>query len=74
MGRRSFRMRSEFRSGSLLNQEYDDMKTLLASAVALRALAAAVPASADDISLGVPGYGGSGCPAGSVSATDDLWN
>jgi hypothetical protein len=24
---------------------------------------------ADDISLGVPGYGGSGCPAGSVSAT-----
>ncbi len=45
------------------------MKKLLASAVALCALAAAVPASADDISLGVPGYGGSGCPGGSVSAT-----
>lgn len=45
------------------------MKALLASAVALSALAAAVPASADDISLGLPGYGGSGCPGGSVSAT-----
>ena len=29
----------------------------------------AAPASADDISLGTPGFGGSGCPAGSVSAT-----
>jgi hypothetical protein len=45
------------------------MKTLFASAVALSALAAAVPASADDIALGLPGYGGSGCPSGSVSAT-----
>ncbi|MFZ3231222.1 MAG: DUF4360 domain-containing protein [Pseudobdellovibrio sp.] len=26
-------------------------------------------AMADDISLGVPGYGGTGCPAGTVSAT-----
>jgi len=43
------------------------MKALLAGAVALSALASAVPASADDIALGVPGYGGSGCPAGSVS-------
>lgn len=45
------------------------MKTLIAGAVALSAFAAAVPAHADDISLGVPGYGGSGCPGGSVSAT-----
>ncbi len=45
------------------------MKTLFASAVALSALAAAVPANADDIALGLPGYGGSGCPSGSVSAT-----
>jgi Domain of unknown function (DUF4360) len=43
------------------------MKALLAGAVALSALASAVPASADDIALGTPGYGGSGCPAGSVS-------
>jgi hypothetical protein len=40
---------------------------MLAGAVALSAFASAVPASADDIALGVPGYGGSGCPAGSVS-------
>ena len=38
-------------------------------AVALSALAAAGPASADDISLGIPGYGGTGCPGGSVSTT-----
>lgn len=37
---------------------------LLASVVVLSA-----PAFADDISLGQPGYGGTGCPAGSVSAT-----
>ena len=36
----------------------------MASAVVLSA-----PAFADDISLGQPGYGGTGCPAGSVSAT-----
>lgn len=29
----------------------------------------ATAAHADDISLGIPGYGGSGCPANSVSAT-----
>jgi hypothetical protein len=45
------------------------MKSLFASAVALSALAGAMPASADDIALGIPGFGGSGCPAGSVSAT-----
>ncbi len=47
------------------------MKTLLASVAAVGLLAAAVPASAhaDDIALGVPGYGGTGCPDGSVSAT-----
>jgi hypothetical protein len=46
------------------------MKTILAGAVALSALAAALPAAAnDDIALGNPGYGGSGCPNGSVSAT-----
>jgi hypothetical protein len=45
------------------------MKALFMGAVALSALAAAGPASADDISLGIPGYGGSGCPAGTVSTT-----
>ena len=45
------------------------MKMLLASIAALGGLAIAAPASADDISLGIPGFGGSGCPAGSVSAT-----
>lgn len=45
------------------------MKILFASMAALGALAVAAPAIADDISLGIPGYGGSGCPAGSVSAT-----
>ena len=43
------------------------MKALFMGAIALGALAAAGPASADDISLGVPGYGGTGCPAGTVS-------
>jgi len=32
-------------------------------------LLAAQTVLADDISLGIPGYGGSGCPAGSVSTT-----
>lgn len=32
-------------------------------------LAVATHAIADDISIGYPGYGGSGCPQGSVSAT-----
>lgn len=42
------------------------MKTLLAAAALV--LTSTV-AQADDISLGVPGFGGSGCPAGTVSAT-----
>ncbi len=45
------------------------MKLLLGSIAALGALAMAAPASADNISLGIPGYGGSGCPSGSVSTT-----
>ena len=43
------------------------MKMKFASIAALGALALAAPASADNISLGIPGYGGSGCPGGSVS-------
>jgi len=35
----------------------------------LSAVLLSAPAFADDISLGVPGYGGTGCPAGTVSAT-----
>lgn len=42
------------------------VKTAVASAAFL--LSASL-AHADDISLGVPGFGGSGCPGGSVSAT-----
>ncbi|MBC7692350.1 MAG: DUF4360 domain-containing protein [Methylotenera sp.] len=38
---------------------------ILASTV----LASPVSALADDIALGVPGYGGNGCPQGTVSAT-----
>ena len=47
------------------------MKILLVSIASLGALAMAAPASAqgDGIRLGVPGYGGNGCPGGSVSAT-----
>ncbi len=45
------------------------MSRRLAALAALGALAIAAPASADDIALGIPGYGGSGCPAGSVSTT-----
>ncbi len=33
------------------------------------AMMLSVPAFADDISLGEPGYGGTGCPAGTVSVT-----
>ena len=45
------------------------MKKILAlTALALTAGFASV-AHADDISLGEPGYGGTGCPGGSVSAT-----
>lgn len=40
------------------------------SIILLSALAFSAPVfAADDISLGTPGYGGTGCPAGSVSAT-----
>jgi len=42
------------------------MRAILAGAVMVLASSAA---NADDISLGLPGYGGDGCPAGSVSAT-----
>lgn len=42
------------------------MKTL--AGVLLTVLASSA-AYADDISLGIPGYGGSGCPSNSVSAT-----
>ena len=45
------------------------MKSLLIGTLAFATIATALPASADDISLGAPGYGGTGCPAGSVSAT-----
>ena len=45
------------------------MKALLLGAIALSALAFAGSASADGITLGVPGFGGTGCPAGTVSAT-----
>ena len=45
------------------------MSLKLASLAALGALAIAAPVRADDISLGIPGYGGSGCPSGSVSTT-----
>lgn len=46
------------------------MKRLLGKLLVLASLLAAVPfAQADDIRLGVPGYGGTGCPAGSASVT-----
>lgn len=46
------------------------MKKVLMGAVALSVLAMAGTASArDDIRLGEPGYGGTGCPSGSVSTT-----
>lgn len=48
------------------------MKALLNAAVIAGVLAMAGPVTAqdpDDISLGLPGYGGTGCPSGSVSAT-----
>ncbi len=38
-------------------------------ALLFSALMLSTPVFADDISLGVPGYGGTGCPAGSVSVT-----
>jgi hypothetical protein len=46
------------------------MKKMLLGAIALGALTMAGSASAQDgIRLGIPGYGGTGCPAGSVSTT-----
>ncbi len=41
----------------------------IAALAAAGVLAGAGAASADDIRLGQPGYGGTGCPSGSVSAT-----
>lgn len=45
------------------------MKTLLTATALVLGLGFAGVAHADDISLGEPGYGGPGCPAGSVSTT-----
>lgn len=45
------------------------MKTILALAVLAFTGSLASVAHADDISLGLPGYGGTGCPGGTVSAT-----
>jgi hypothetical protein len=45
------------------------MKILAAVASLILAGGFATLAHADDISLGQPGYGGTGCPGGSVSAT-----
>ena len=45
------------------------MKKILALAAIAFTSMFATFAYADDISLGQPGYGGTGCPSGSVSAT-----
>jgi hypothetical protein len=45
------------------------MNKILAIATLALAMPFATFAYADDISLGQPGYGGTGCPSGSVSAT-----
>jgi hypothetical protein len=47
------------------------MKTLVLGALAVASLATASSANAqqDDIRLGIPGYGGNGCPSMSVSTT-----
>ena len=45
------------------------MKTLAALATLVLVGGLTTLAHADDISLGEPGYGGTGCPGGSVSAT-----
>jgi hypothetical protein len=39
------------------------------SILMLSAIMFSLPVFADDISLGQPGYGGTGCPAGTVSVT-----
>jgi hypothetical protein len=43
------------------------MKTLFASLFAAATILASVPAHADSIKLGTPGYGGTGCPQGTAS-------
>ena len=43
------------------------MKTPIAIAFAALSLFAALPAHADSIKLGTPGYGGTGCPQGTAS-------
>jgi hypothetical protein len=45
------------------------MKTLIAFAALALAAGISGAAHAEDITLGEPGYGGTGCPGGSVSAT-----
>lgn len=45
------------------------MKAVLALAALVLTSSLATTANAQSITLGEPGYGGSGCPAGSVSAT-----
>lgn len=45
------------------------MKTLIAFAALALAAGLSGAAHAEDITLGEPGYGGTGCPGGSVSAT-----
>ena len=45
------------------------MKKFLAIAALLASSLVATAAHADDIALGVPGYGGTGCPDGSASVT-----
>jgi hypothetical protein len=45
------------------------MKKLILATIVMAAASASATALADDIRLGMPGYGGTGCPAGTVSAT-----
>lgn len=45
-----------------------ELKNILMGGLAALALSSTV-AHADDISLGVPGYGGTGCPTGTISVT-----
>lgn len=45
------------------------MKMSLATALLAVVCSLSLTAKADDIQLGIPGYGGNGCPQGSVSAT-----
>lgn len=45
------------------------MSLKIATLAALGALTVSAQVRADDIALGIPGYGGSGCPSGSVSTT-----